>query len=179
MVRRILGAFASLLFFNPIFIVRLLYGNIWELRKKCIKNHSKILETLYYSYLDYYGSWIGLNAKINTPPIFPHGLHGVFISDSAVLGDNIVIFQQVTIGSNMIKGSNRFGSPTIEDNVYIGAGAKIIGKVFVGHNSRIGANCVVVKDIPSNSVVIIKGIETIQKNEPLDNTYYPNHLNIH
>ena len=81
--------------------------------------------------------------------------------------------QQVTIGSNTTKGSKRNGSPLIEDDVFIGAGAKIIGNVRVGHNSRIGANCVVVKDVPPNSVVVLKNVEIITKSETLDNTWTP------
>ena len=83
----------------------------------------------------------------------------------------MIIFQQVTIGSNTLQDSKGKGAPYIEDNVYIGAGAKIIGNVHVGQNSRIGANCVVVKDVPENSVTIIRGIESIVKKGKLDNRY--------
>ena len=62
----------------------------------------------------------------------------------------------------------------MEDNVYIGCGAKIIGKVHVGKNARVGANAVVVKDIPANSVTILRNIETIEKGDELDNTWTPN-----
>ena len=62
----------------------------------------------------------------------------------------------------------------MEDCVYLGCGAKIIGNVRVGRNARIGANCVVVKDVPANSVTIIRGIETIVKDYELDNEYIKN-----
>lgn len=109
-----------------------------------------------------------------SPPILPHGLHGIFISNSAVVGKNVVIFQQVCIGSNMISNSPRKGAPIIGDNVYIGVGAKIIGHVKIGNNSRIGANCIVVKDTPANSVTIIRGVQSIVKHEELNNTFIVN-----
>lgn len=93
--------------------------------------------------------------------MFPHNLHGIFISGEAVIGKNVVIFQNVTIGSNTLIDSKGFGAPIIGDNCYIGAGAAIIGKVIVGDNVRIGANMIVYTDVPSNSLVI--GINIIKK----------------
>ena len=160
---------------NPTFLVYLLYGDFWTLRRICIKHpKNKIRNSLYYHYLEHYGSWIGLGAKIQSPPIFPHGMIGIFISNSAIIGKGVVIYQHVCIGSNMLINSKKYGAPTIEDNVYIGTGAKIIGNVIIGHNSRIGANCAVVKDTPPNSVTVIRGIETIIKNEILNNTFINN-----
>lgn len=153
-----------------LWVVPVFYGNIWNLRKKsqeCGRCR------LYYAYLRRYGAWIALKAKIEEPLITPHHLYGVFISTNAKIGKRVVVMQQVTIGSNTTKGSKRNGSPIIEDDVFIGAGAKIIGNVRVGHHSRIGANCVVVNDIPPNSVVVLKGIEIITKTEPMDNTWIP------
>ena len=170
-VQRLKSVLGSFLFSNPDFWVYLIYGNFWNLRDCCIRKPNRVREHLYFSYLEKHNSWIGLHAKISTPPHFPHGMCGIFISDAAVIGRNVVMFQQVTIGSNTIKGSKKYGSPTLEDDVYIGAGAKIIGKITVGHHSRIGANAVVVKDTLPNSVTVIKGIETIVKNEMLDNTF--------
>ena len=77
----------------------------------------------------------------------------------------------MTIGSNTTVGSKNQGSPTIGDNVYIGAGAKIIGNCKIGNNCRIGANCIVTKDIPDNCVCVNRGLEIIQKEEVLDNTF--------
>ena len=161
------------------FIVRGYYKSIWNLREKinleCKKGTFKynILSLVYFSYLKRYGSWIGLGAVFEEIPIFPHNLFGIFISNKARIGKNVVIFQQVTIGSNSLKNSKRNGSPIIGDNVYIGAGAKIIGKVSVGDNSRIGANAVVVKDVPANSVTIIRDIETIVRETVLDDEFIP------
>lgn len=93
----------------------------------------------------------------------PHGLNGIFISKDAEIGENCTIFHQVTIGSNKIEGSKGYGAPKIGNNVYIGAGAKIIGGITVGDNVNIGANCVVFTDIPSNSTVVLNAPRIIQK----------------
>ncbi len=77
---------------------------------------------------------------------------GTVIHPRAVLGKNINLSQQVTIGQAN-RGKLK-GVPTIGDNVYIGPGAKVIGKVIVGNNVCIGANCVVVNDLPDNAVVV-------------------------
>lgn len=129
---------------------------------------------LYKLYWQFYGSFVGLGAEFKDVPVFPHGPIGLFVSNAAHIGKNCVIFQQVTIGSNMIKGSKGQGAPVLEDNVYIGCGAKIIGNVHVGHNARIGANAVVVKDVPANSVTVLRNVETIVKDQVLDNAWIPN-----
>ncbi len=164
---------------NPRFWVSLLYHDIWCLRGKIQKKGRTRFKTmLYKSYWRSYGSFVGLSAEFEDIPVFPHGPFGVFISNSAHIGKNCVIFHQVTIGSNMIKGSKGHGAPTLEDNVYIGCGAKIIGNVHIGHNARIGANAVVVKDVPSNSVTVLRNIDTIVKAEELDNTLVMNYPKI-
>ena len=68
-----------------------------------------------------------------------------------------------------MKDSKRRGAPIIEDGVLIGAGAKIIGSVSIGRNSRIGAGCVVAQDVPPNSVVVMPKPLIIEKNEELNN----------
>lgn len=117
------------------------------------------------------GSYIGNPAKFKTKPVFPHGINGIFVSGDAAIGDECIIFQQVTIGSNYLPGSRNNGAPTIGDNCYIGAGAKIIGKVRVGNNCRIGANAVVVDDIPDNCTVVLGKCKIIKTDRPI-NRYY-------
>lgn len=116
---------------------------------------------------------ISIKAKIEAPLILPHGVSGIFLTKSAVVGKNVVIFQQVTIGANTIQGSRSYGAPIIGDNVYIGAGAKIIGNAHIADNCRIGANAVVVEDIPYNSLVVCEKPRVIIKDKPLDNTFNP------
>lgn len=78
---------------------------------------------------------------------------GIIISPSVRIGTNMSISQQVTIGVSG-HGKKR-GCPVIGDNVYLGPGAKLFGKIRIGDNVRIGANAVVHKDIPDNAVVVL------------------------
>lgn len=94
------------------------------------------------------GAHLGYGTVFKDRPVFPHGLYGVIISHNAKIGSGCTIFHQVTIGDTAK------GAPVIGDNVYIGAGAKIVGPVHVGNNVRIGANCVIVHDVPDNSLVV-------------------------
>lgn len=104
---------------------------------------------------------------------FPHGISGVFISCGAHIGKDCIIFQQVTIGSNTLPNSKSFGTPTIGNNVYIGAGAKIIGGVKIGNHVRIGANCVVTEDIPDNCTVVLDKPRIIKHDTELKNEFIP------
>lgn len=97
------------------------------------------------------GTDLGRGATFKTTPSFPHGINGIIISPDAVIGANCRIFHQVTIGNDYRDVEN---VPTIGDNVTIYPGAKIVGKVKIGNNVEIGANAVVVEDVPDNSVVL-------------------------
>jgi serine O-acetyltransferase len=88
--------------------------------------------------------------------IMPHP-YGIVIHRLAVLGEGLVIMQQVTIGARNVDDT----APVIEDNVFIGAGAKVLGGIRVGRHCTIGANAVVTRDIPPTSTVI--GINQIIK----------------
>ncbi|HQB32973.1 MAG TPA: serine acetyltransferase [Erysipelotrichaceae bacterium] len=116
--------------------------------------------------------FIGYFVKFKNQPYFPFGLDGVYISSGTKIGENCVIFHQVTIGAVRTRGSKNIGNPTIGDNCYIGAGAKIIGKIKIGNNVRIGANAVVYQDIPDNTIVVSEKTRIISAAEPLDNKYY-------
>jgi serine O-acetyltransferase len=80
-----------------------------------------------------------------------HGV-GVVIGETAILGDDVIIYQQVTLGGVSTSKGKRH--PTLENNVVIGAGAKILGNITIGANSKVGANSVVVKDVPADSTAI-------------------------
>jgi len=93
---------------------------------------------------------------------FDHAF-GVVVGETAIVGDDVLIYQGVTLGGvNLNKGVKRH--PTIQNGSVIGAGAKILGDIVIGYNCRIGSNSVVVKDVPDESTavgiparVIIKG----------------------
>lgn len=80
----------------------------------------------------------------------PHGVNGIVIHSDSILGSNITLFHQVTIGGN----GNDYGMPQLGNNVYIGVGAKLIGEIKIGDSVKIGANAVVVSDIPANCTVV-------------------------
>jgi len=149
-------------------------GGIWQLKSLLVKKKrpNKFLLAVYDGFFSRHGAWIGHSAILSGEICFPHGYSGVFISGGAKVGRNVVIFQQVTIGSNaLFQDGGKVGSPVIGDNVYIGAGAKIIGDITIGDNCRIGANAVVYKDLPAHSVAVQSPTRVIQK-ENLDNRYY-------
>ncbi|WP_289293173.1 serine O-acetyltransferase [Romboutsia ilealis] len=103
---------------------------------------------------------IPLGTKIEGGLRMPH-FNGIIINKDSIIGKNCTIYQQVTIGSNELKSQ---GAPIIGDNVYIGAGAKILGNITIGNNVRIGSNAVIVKDIPDNSTVYSKSEIVIRNN---------------
>jgi len=155
------------------FFVFLRFKNIWNL-KKYLKDHNKqsgMCASVYNDYFYKRGSYVGIDATFGNDPYLPHGPLGIFISDLSVIGKNAVIFQQVTIGADRLIDSADAGNPTIGDNVYIGAGAKIIGNVKIGNNCRIGANTVVYQDMPDNSVAVCSKTRIIQKDHTLDNRF--------
>ena len=142
-------------------------------RQQHLQAHpNKLMKLTYGHFFMQRGSFVGLSSELKGVPCFPHGIQGIFISNTAKIGKDVVIFQQVTIGSNTIPGSKHTGSPTIGDRVYIGAGAKIIGEITVGDNCRIGANAVVYEDMPPNSVAVCAPTRILHREQPLDNTYY-------
>ena len=90
-------------------------------------------------------------AKFGRRVFIDHGV-GVVIGETAVIGDDVLIYQQVTLGGVSTDKGKRH--PTLENNVVIGAGSKILGNIIIGENSKVGANSVVVKDVPPNSTAI-------------------------
>ncbi|MBF7082828.1 serine O-acetyltransferase [Desulfallas sp. Bu1-1] len=90
-------------------------------------------------------------AKIGEGLFIDHGA-GVVIGETAEIGNNVTIYQGVTLGGTGKEKGKRH--PTIEDNVVISAGAKILGSFTVGKNSKIGAGSVVLKPVPPNSTVV-------------------------
>jgi len=90
-------------------------------------------------------------AKIGSGLFIDHGM-GVVIGETAEVGENVTLLQGVTLGGTSLKREKRH--PTLGDNVVVGAGAKIIGAFKIGDGSRIGAGSVVVREVPTNCVVV-------------------------
>lgn len=90
-------------------------------------------------------------ATIGKGLFIDHG-HGVVIGETTVIGDNVTLYQGVTLGGTGKECGKRH--PTIEDNVMISAGAKILGSFTIGENSKIGAGSVVLTEVPPNSTVV-------------------------
>ncbi len=80
-----------------------------------------------------------------------HGM-GVVIGETAEIGKGVTLYHGVTLGGTSLNKGKRH--PTLEDYVVVGAGAKVLGDIRIGANSRIGANAVVLKSVPPNSVVV-------------------------
>ncbi|MDD3944777.1 MAG: serine O-acetyltransferase [Bacteroidales bacterium] len=100
-----------------------------------------------------YGCYIGSKAKIGIGVKFPHP-NGIVIGETTTIGQNCTIYQQVTFGGKNIGDAQNNNYPTIGNNVIIFAGAKLIGNIIIGDNVIIGANSVVNKSFPSNSVIV-------------------------
>jgi len=77
---------------------------------------------------------------------------GVVIGETTIIGNDVLIYQQVTLGGVSLSHGKRH--PTIEDNVVIGAGAKVLGNITIGKGAKIGANSVVVKDVPPHATAV-------------------------
>jgi serine O-acetyltransferase len=90
-------------------------------------------------------------ARIGQGLFIDHGA-GVVIGETADIGDNVTLYQGVTLGGTGFATGKRH--PTVEDNVTIGSGAKLLGPITVGHGAKIGANSVVITDVPPHSTVV-------------------------
>jgi serine O-acetyltransferase len=90
-------------------------------------------------------------ADIGSGFFIDHGA-GVVIGETAEIGDDVTLYQGVTLGGTGFASGKRH--PTVQDNVTIGSGAKLLGPITIGHGAKIGANSVVIHDVPPNSTVV-------------------------
>ncbi|MEY8308810.1 DapH/DapD/GlmU-related protein [Erysipelotrichaceae bacterium 51-3] len=95
-----------------------------------------------------HGGYIGKGAWFKSRPRLPHGLHGIFISRYARIGEECWIYQNVTIGE--IHGK----APIIGDHCLIGAGAVLVGEITIGDGAKIGAGAVVRQNVPAQATVL-------------------------
>jgi serine O-acetyltransferase len=121
-------------------------------------------------------------AAILGPGLFIDHATGVVIGETAELGSDVTLYHGVTLGGTSLHPGKRH--PTVGDRVTIGAGAKVLGPITVGHDSRIGANAVVVKPVPADSVVVGVPGQIVSRSRPrpptappdLDHTLLPDLL---
>jgi serine O-acetyltransferase len=90
-------------------------------------------------------------ARIGKGLFIDHGM-GVVIGETAEVGDDVTMYQGVTLGGTGFACGKRH--PTVQDNVTIGSGAKLLGPITIGHGAKIGANAVVINDVPPNATVV-------------------------
>lgn len=105
-------------------------------------------------------------AKIGKGLFIDHGM-GVVIGETAEVGDNVTIYHGVTLGGTGKDKGKRH--PTVKDNVIIGAGAKVLGPITIGNNVKVGANSVVLKDVPDNATAVGMPAKIIIKDKKKDN----------
>jgi len=109
-------------------------------------------------------------AQLGSGLFIDHG-NGVVIGETAEVGADVTIYHGVTLGGTSLQRGKRH--PTVGDRVTIGAGAKVLGPITVGHDSRIGANAVVVKPVPPESVVVGVPGQVVHRRQPRDATAPP------
>lgn len=137
------------LFFNypgvwAIFYYRIahkLHKNGWKRTSRMIMGLSQIL-----THIDIHPA-----ATIGKRVFIDHGI-GVVIGETSVIGNDVTIYQGVTLGGVSLEHGKRH--PTIEDDVAIGSGAKVLGNITIGKCSKVGANSVVIQDVPPYSTVV-------------------------
>ena len=99
-------------------------------------------------------------AKVGRRVFIDHGM-GVVVGETAEIGDDCTIYQGVTLGGTaLVKGKRH---PTLEEGVVVGAGAKVLGAVTIGQRSRVGANAVVVHDVPADTTVVGIPVKPIKR----------------
>lgn len=105
-------------------------------------------------------------ATIGKGLFIDHGM-GAVIGETAIVGDNVTLYQGVTLGGTGKERGKRH--PTLGNNIVVGAGAKVLGDITIGDNSYIGSNAVVIRDVPPNSTVVgVPGRITKQDGKKID-----------
>lgn len=112
-------------------------------------------------------------ATIGRGLFIDHGM-GVVIGETAIVGDDVTLFHGVTLGGMSSKRVKRH--PTIEDNVLIGTGTKILGDITIGARTKIGCNLVIKHDIPADMIIFETDPENMYVRKPQSGTIEPNQL---
>lgn len=122
-------------------VAHVLWGWGWRTVSRVLSNLFKLFT----------GIEIHPGAVIGRRFVIDHGV-GVVIGETAIVGDDVLMYHQVTLGSNQNITSKRH--PTVSDNVVLGAGAKVIGNILIGKGAAVGANAVVTKPVPAGAIVV-------------------------
>ena len=136
-----------------VFLYPSFHAILWHRAAHWLYAHKCFLSARLISQLSAHFTGIEIHpgAKIGKGLFIDHG-HGVVIGETAILGDNVTLYQGVTLGDTGKEHGKRH--PTIGNNVMISAGAKVLGSFTVGDNSKIGAGSVVLHEVPPNSTVV-------------------------
>ena len=121
-------------------------------------------------------------AKIGKNLFIDHGM-GVVIGETSEIANNVTIYHGVTLGGispaeNSLDQVNIKRHPTIKNNVIIGSGAQILGPITVGENARIGANTVILKDVPQYGTMVGNPAKNINQDENIDKKFKPYGVNV-
>ena len=142
---------------------------LYRVGRWCKQRHVPIIPKLtYYVIFVLFNSVVPMSAEIGEDTYFGHGGIGVVLHPRCRIGKHVLIGAQVTIGGR----SRLWGVPTIEDHCCIGAGAKILGPIRVGEGAVIGANAVVIHDVPPFSVAAGVPAKVIRKDIHTDDYAY-------
>ncbi len=110
-------------------------------------------------------------ATIGRRLVIDHGT-GIVVGATTVVGDDCLIYQGVTLGGTGVMHGKRH--PTLGNNVMVGSGAKVLGPIYIGNNSRVASNAVVLKDVPENSTVVgVPGKVVRINGEKTDHVHIP------
>lgn len=104
-------------------------------------------------------------ARFGRRVFIDHGA-GIVVGETAVVGDDCVLYQGVTLGGTSLEHGKRH--PTVEDHVVIGAGAKLLGPITIGRGARVGANSVVIRDVPPGATVIGAPAREAGRRDPVE-----------
>ena len=126
-----------------------------SLKMKLIPGYLSDYGTVYFNIDKHIKAKIGSNIKISHPS-------GIVLGPSAIIGDNVIISQGVTVGGSFNKSKNQL----VGESTFLGAGAKILGNVEIGSNCIIGANAVITKNVKSDKIVV--GYNKVIEKSPKD-----------
>lgn len=136
-------------------VARPLWNRNWHLAARLVSHVARSLT----------GIEIHPGARIGSRVFIDHGA-GVVIGETAEVGDECVLYQGVTLGGVSLAKEKRH--PTLEDHVVVGAGAKVLGPIRLGHGCRVGANSVVIRDVKPGSTVVGIPAREVQRRDPAE-----------